>query len=67
MDMLMMLRKMTFILFIGLISMSTQSCGSNKEGCPAYDQANVKRGRKGELPTTRGNSNLFPKDMRKQK
>lgn len=49
---------------IGMITFS--SCGSNKTGCPVNENAHVKAGPNGELPTRSGKSNLFSKKMRKR-
>jgi hypothetical protein len=40
------------------------SC-STGYGCPS-ENANVKMNRKGEFGSRKGNSNLFPKDMRRK-
>ncbi len=45
--------------------MSITACNSNKTGCPA-ENATVKPDRKGNFGTSRGSSNLFPKQMRKR-
>ena len=43
---------------------SFSSCRST---CPAYDTTSVKANKKtGKLPTKKGNSNLFPKKMRRK-
>ena len=42
------------------------SC-TRKVGCPANEAAHVKPGRNGELPTSGGNTQLFPKDFNKKK
>ena len=48
------------------LSLATTSC-SPKVGCPANEAAHVKPGKNGELPTSRGNTKLFPKDFNKKK
>lgn len=57
-----------FFIFSLFISLSLASC-SKKTGCPMNDPANVgaSTNKKGQLSTKRGNSNLFPKNMRKKK
>lgn len=55
-----------FMAFLGLFFISTSSC-NRKTGCPVNERAHVKPDKKGQLPTKRGKSNLFPKDMRKGK
>lgn len=47
-------------------STATLSSCSRKSGCPAYESTKAPTNRKGELSTKRGNSNLFPKNMRKK-
>ncbi|MEM1322934.1 MAG: hypothetical protein AAGG75_21900 [Bacteroidota bacterium] len=49
-----------------LASTTLPSC-SKKTGCPINENAHIKPNRKGKMPTKRGKSNLFPKDMRKKK
>ena len=57
--------KIAFLSFIILgASVTLPSC-SRGSGCPA-ETANVKANRKGNYPSRKGNSNLFPKDMRKK-
>lgn len=46
--------------------MASSSC-TRKVGCPANEAAHVKPGRNGELPTSGGNTQLFPKDFNKKK
>ena len=46
--------------------MFNSSC-TRKVGCPANEAAHVKPGRNGELPTSGGNTQLFPKDFNKKK
>jgi len=62
-----MKHKIWLMLFCSLLVFTgTLSTGcSRKSGCPAYESAQTKTNRKGQLPTKRGNSNLFPKDMRR--
>lgn len=45
---------------------TTMTSCSRKSGCPVNENAHVKPNRKGEMPTKRGRSNLFPKTMRKR-
>jgi hypothetical protein len=47
-----------------LTSLLLNSC-STGYGCPA-ENANAKMDRKGNFGSKKGNSNLFPKDMRKR-
>ncbi|NRB46270.1 MAG: hypothetical protein HRU41_01260 [Saprospiraceae bacterium] len=56
---------LAFIFSMGIF-FTTSSC-SRKTGCPTAENVQVKTNRKGELPTRRGNSSLFPKQMRKKK
>lgn len=55
-----------FIAFLAFFFVSNSSC-NRKTGCPVNERAHVKPNKKGQLPTKRGKSNLFPKDMRKGK
>lgn len=41
------------------------SCSSSKTGCPINEQAQVRTNKKGELPTSRGKSSIFPKKVKK--
>jgi len=52
------------IAFFGLMITGVTSC-SKKTGCPSTENAHVKPGKKGNYPTKKGKSNLFPKKMRK--
>lgn len=54
------------LIFTLSILFTTTSC-SRKSGCITAENAQVKTNRKGELPTRRGKSSLFPKQMRKKK
>lgn len=56
----------SFFSCLVLFSMTTSSCNRGT-GCPASDNAHVKPNRKGELPSRRGKSTLFPKGMKKKK
>lgn len=56
---------MLTVAMVLFLAASYTSC-SPKSGCPAYESAKVQTNRKGELPTKRGKSSLFPKDMRKK-
>ncbi len=63
-----MLKKYSFLLFaafLGFFLITTTSC-NKKTGCPINENAHVKTGKKGQLPTKRGKSNLLPKKMRKK-
>lgn len=53
------------LLAIGTIFFTSTTGCSPKYGCPAYDSINATTSRKGELSKKKGNSNLFPKNMRK--
>lgn len=53
------------MLFLAFLGLTGTSC-SRKSGCPAYESVHSQPGRKGELSTKRGSSELFPKDMRKK-
>ena len=44
----------------------TGSACTRKVGCPANEAAHVKPNRNGELPTSGGRTNLFPKDFNKK-
>ena len=50
---------------LSMLTVSTSSCNRGV-GCPAYEDAHVKPDRKGKLPTKRGNSSLFPKNMKRK-
>jgi hypothetical protein len=50
------------IMFI-LVQMA---CSSSKSGCPVNDNAQVRTNKKGELPSSRGKSSVFPKDVKKK-
>ena len=54
---------LSFLFLTGTLS----SCGTNKTGCPMNENVGAKANKKGQMPSKRGNSNLFPKDMRKKK
>lgn len=54
------------LIFALSILFTTTSC-SRKSGCITAENAQVKTNRKGELPTRRGKSSLFPKNMNKKK
>ncbi len=60
---LLLLCLFTSFLFCGTM---LTSCGSKKSGCPVNENAHVKPNKKGMLPSKRGKSNLFPKNMRKK-
>jgi hypothetical protein len=62
----MKLRNLVLPVFLAFAVVGLTSCGSNKTGCPVNENAHVKTNSKGELPTKRGKSNLFPKNMRKR-
>lgn len=49
---------------LAISAVGTSAC-SRKTGCPAYESAQTRTNRKGELPSKRGKSNLFPKEMRR--
>jgi hypothetical protein len=53
---------LSFIILGGTITLPSCSRGS---GCPA-ETANARPNRKGSFSSRKGNSNLFPKDMRKK-
>lgn len=62
-----MKKQSKFILLFGALlitSLLVSSC-STGYGCPA-ENANAKTDRKGNFGSRKGNSNLFPKDMRKK-
>ncbi|MCB0639444.1 MAG: hypothetical protein KDC54_22615 [Lewinella sp.] len=42
-----------------------QSC-SRKSGCPAYETTRPKSNRRGEVSKRRGETNLFPRQMRRR-
>ena len=52
--------------FSVLMAASWTGC-SKKTGCPMTESVGAKTNKKGEFSSKRGNSNLFPKDMRKKK
>jgi hypothetical protein len=61
-------RKIIYLIFSLLIATfgsSLTSCNSNKSGCPA-ENATVKPDKKGNFGSRKGNSSLFPKQMRKK-
>jgi len=53
-----------FFFFAALISVGSSSC-SKKTGCPVTETVHSKTGKDGSFKKKRGNSNLFPKDMRR--
>jgi hypothetical protein len=57
---------LAFCTAVFLTAASTSSC-NRKVGCPANEDAHVKPGRNGELPTSGGNSQLFPKKFNKKR
>ncbi len=64
------MKKNILIYFFGIIligfAMTSSSC-SKKVGCPVNENVNAKSGKNGKMSKRRGNSNLFPKKMRKRK
>ncbi|MBL7832223.1 MAG: hypothetical protein JNK41_14445 [Saprospiraceae bacterium] len=60
------LSKSFAVLLFSFFIMMTIACSSSKSGCPVNDQAQVKTNKKGELPSSRGKSSLFPKDVKKK-
>ena len=64
-----MRKAMLFTVLAVLLSvfLITNTSCSRKVGCPANEAAHVKPGRNGELPTSGGNTQLFPKDFNKKK
>lgn len=52
-------------LFFALFSLFLLSSCRVKSGCPT-DQYRTKIGKNGSASTKRGNTNLFPKDMRRK-
>lgn len=57
------------LLFLSLFLIATTLLGpacSRKTGCPAYESVHSRAGKKGELSTKGGKSELFPKHMRKK-
>lgn len=42
------------------------ACSSSKTGCPINEQAHVKADKRGKLPSSRGKSSVFPKDVKKK-
>lgn len=58
------------IILLSLFLLATFGAGtlsscSRKTGCPSTEAASIKTDRKGQLSTKRGNTNLFPKKMRR--
>ncbi len=53
-------------LFLTFSTLSLTSC-SKKTGCPSTENASVKADKKGNMPTKRGKSGLFPKNMTSKK
>lgn len=51
-------------LALTLVSTALPSCAT-KSGCPMNENVHSKPDRKGKLSKKGGNSNLFPKDMRR--
>ncbi len=62
------MKKLVLLLFVCSLVVGSATLGScsRKSGCPAYDSTKAPTNRKGELSTKGGNSNLFPKNMRKK-
>ena len=58
-----LLLSLCFLIGFGL----SQTACSQKTGCPVNENAQIKPNRKGQLPTKRGKSSLFPKRMTKKK
>lgn len=54
------------LLFAAVLAFTGTSCAT-KSGCPANDAAHVQPDRKGNLPTSGGKTQLFPKDFNKKK
>ena len=57
---------LTICIFSLTMVLGMTSC-SKKTGCPSTENAHVKLNKKGQFPTKKGKSNLFPKKMRKGK
>jgi hypothetical protein len=55
---------LALLIFIFLLAISGTSC-ARKVGCPG-DNAAVKVNKRGELPTQKGQSQLFDRKMRKR-
>lgn len=51
-------------LALSLVAITLPSCAT-KSGCPMNENVHSKPDRKGKLSKKGGNSNLFPKDMRR--
>ena len=47
-----------------MVSLFLPACSSNKTGCPVNENVHAKTDKKGNMSTSRGKSNLFPKNMR---
>lgn len=61
------MKKPLLLLLLASVTAATtlSSCRSNVT-CPAYSNTSVQPNKKtGKLPTRKGNSNLFPKEMRR--
>jgi len=56
-----------FFVAISVLLASTWTGCSKKTGCPVNETVGAKTNKRGEFSTKRGNSNLFPKEMRKKK
>ena len=50
---------------VSILAVTGAAC-TRKVGCPANEAAHVKPNRKGELPSSGGKTNLFPKDFNKK-
>lgn len=59
------INRFKYILIILLFSVFGLAC-NKKTGCPANEAASVKVKRNGELPSKRGDSQLFNRKMRKK-
>ncbi len=57
---------LSICIFSLTITVGMSSC-SKKTGCPSTENAHVKLDKKGQFPTKKGKSNLFPKNMRSKK
>lgn len=56
---------LVLLLISATATLTLSSCRSNVT-CPAYSNTSVQPNKKtGKLPTRKGNSNLFPKEMRR--
>lgn len=53
-------------LIVPIIFAGISACSSSKTGCPANEKAHVKADKRGNLPTSRGKSSVFPKDVKKK-